>query len=130
MHGRAATGSDKSAATARVTRLSFDRYVLDLSWGCLLTVAGYILFLIFLRRLAQLIGSPRLAGLARIGLLATIAVGLLEFIGFIVMNRFRVGYLFDVSLIIAFLLIWIMYAPLIFSLRRATLQFVQSQTLV
>jgi TolB-like protein/DNA-binding winged helix-turn-helix (wHTH) protein len=36
MHGRAAPGSDKSAASARATRLSFDRYVLDLSRGCLL----------------------------------------------------------------------------------------------
>jgi adenylate cyclase len=36
MHSRAAPSSDKSAATARVTRLSFDRYVLDLSRGCLL----------------------------------------------------------------------------------------------
>ena len=36
MHGRATPGSDKSAVSARVTRLSFDRYVLDLSRGCLL----------------------------------------------------------------------------------------------
>ena len=36
MHSRAAPVSDKPAATARVTRLSFDRYVLDLSRGCLL----------------------------------------------------------------------------------------------
>ena len=43
MHGRAAPGSDKSAASARVTRLSFDRYVLDLSRGCLLLDNGEVL---------------------------------------------------------------------------------------
>ena len=36
MHGIPAPGSDKSPASTRVTRLSFDRYVLDLSRGCLL----------------------------------------------------------------------------------------------
>ena len=36
MQSRAAHGSDKSAASTGVTRLSFDRYVLDLSRGCLL----------------------------------------------------------------------------------------------
>ncbi len=36
MHSGATPGSDQSAAPARATRLSFDRYVLDLSRGCLL----------------------------------------------------------------------------------------------
>jgi DNA-binding winged helix-turn-helix (wHTH) protein len=36
MQDGAAPGSSEDAASARITRLSFDRYVLDLSRGCLL----------------------------------------------------------------------------------------------
>jgi hypothetical protein len=110
------------------------------SLGELLLAAAYVLFLIFLQRLAEFIGSPRLARKAKTILIVSIVLGLLWFgsLGAVLLvaaiGRKEIDVVSWIGPLwlmmgIAWLVLFITYANLITYLRRATLQYVESQAL-
>jgi hypothetical protein len=112
-----------------LTFLRYERDLIAVFFVPLFAVAGEILFLIFLRRLADHVGRPRLARRARSILIAGLVISALATgLTYLAMHTFwQLFTLIGILSSMAGFAIVVLYAILINSVRRATLDYAASQ---